>query len=93
MVIRRRKSQKERQHNDQDKKNKGTNNHIYKTLHKKLKIEQPIPLQIMGVNSGVRRVALVTNPKINHECGKDRIVITTKGTHPCLFVTQIHCNE
>jgi hypothetical protein len=47
---------------------------IYKTLHKKLKIEQPTPPQIMGV----RRVALVTNPEVYHECGKDRIVITTR---------------
>jgi hypothetical protein len=92
VVIRRHKSQKERQHNDQNKKTKGQTT-IYKTFHKKLKIEQPIPLQIMGVNSGVRRVALVTNLEINHECGKDRIVITTKGTHPCIFVTQIPCNE
>jgi hypothetical protein len=62
---------------------------IYKTLHKKLKIEQPIPPQIMSV----RRVALVTNPEINHECGKDRIVITTKGTHPWSCMTKIPCNE
>ena len=76
MVIRRRKSQKERQHNDQNKKNKGTNNHLQKT-----KDRATHPTTNNGVNSGDRRVAPVTNLVINHEYGKDRIVITTKGTH------------
>jgi hypothetical protein len=35
---------------------------------------------------------LVTNPVISHEWGKDRIVITTNGTYPWSFVTQIFRN-
>ena len=31
---------------------------------------------------GTRRVSIVTNPVISHEWRKDRIGITTKGTHP-----------
>ena len=34
-------------------------------------------------------VNLITNPVINHERGKDREVLTTSGTHPWSFVTQI----
>ena len=32
---------------------------------------------------------VVTTPVINHELGKDRTVITTNGTYPWSFVTQI----
>ena len=39
--------------------------------------------------SGTHRVNLVTNPMINHEWGKDREVLTTRGTYPWAFVTQI----
>jgi hypothetical protein len=39
-----------------------------------------------------RRVNLVTNPVINHEWGKDREVLTTSGTYPWSFVTQIFHN-
>jgi hypothetical protein len=39
-----------------------------------------------------RRFSLVTNPVINHERGKDREVLTTSGTHPWSFVTQIFHN-
>jgi hypothetical protein len=35
------------------------------------------------------RVTIVTNPVISHEWGKDLIVITTNGTHPWSFLTQI----
>ena len=37
--------------------------------------------------SGTRRVDLVTNPLITHECGKDRKVLTRSGTYPWSFVT------
>ena len=40
--------------------------------------------------SKTRRVTFVTNSVINHEGGKDRIVITIKGTWT--FVTQIYRN-
>jgi hypothetical protein len=39
--------------------------------------------------SGTRRVNLVTNPVINRECGKNREVLTTSGTYPWSFVTDI----
>jgi hypothetical protein len=47
VVNRRRKSKKNRQHNGQKKKEK----RIYKTLHRKLKIEQHEPHLIPEVNS------------------------------------------
>jgi hypothetical protein len=36
--------------------------------------------------SGTRRVAFATNPAFSHQSEKDRIVITTNGTHPYSFV-------
>jgi hypothetical protein len=39
-----------------------------------------------------RRVTLVTNLVISHECGQNQIVITTSGTYPWSFVTQILCS-
>jgi hypothetical protein len=39
--------------------------------------------------SGTRRVNLVTNPVISREWGKDREVLTTSGTYPWSFVTDI----
>jgi hypothetical protein len=39
--------------------------------------------------SDTRRVNLVTNPVISNERGKDREVLTTSGTYPWSFVTQI----
>ena len=43
-------------------------------------------------SSGTRRVNLVTNPVISREWGKDREVLTTSGTYPWSFVTQIFHN-
>ena len=42
--------------------------------------------------SGTRRVNLVTNPVISREWGKDQNVLTTSGTYPLSFVTQIFHN-
>jgi hypothetical protein len=39
--------------------------------------------------SDTRRVNLVTNPVISHESRKDREVLTSTGTYPWSFVTQI----
>jgi len=39
--------------------------------------------------SGTRRINLVTNPVLSREWGKDREEITTSGTYPWSFVTQI----
>jgi hypothetical protein len=42
--------------------------------------------------SDIRRANLVINPVINHECGKDREVLTTSETYSWSFVTQIFYN-
>ena len=42
--------------------------------------------------SDTRRVNLVTNPVTSREWGKDRKVLTTSGTYPWSFVTQIFHN-
>jgi hypothetical protein len=42
--------------------------------------------------SGIRRVNLATNPVIGHEWGNDQEVLTTSGTYPRSFVTQIFHN-
>ena len=42
--------------------------------------------------SGTRHVNLVTNPVISRELGKEREVLTTSGTYPWSFVTQIFHN-
>jgi hypothetical protein len=64
---------------------------IYKTLHRKLKIEQTeltgnelICYEIGGnsCSTATRRITLLTNPVISHGRGKDRIVFTKNGTHP-----------
>ena len=43
--------------------------------------------------SGACRDTLVTNHVISHEWEKDRIAITTNGTYPWSFVTQIFRNR
>jgi hypothetical protein len=105
-VIRIRILKKNRQHNDQKKKYKGTNNDL-QNIHINLKAKDwvtRIPLKTVGElgcsgrvsssssTSGTRRVNLVTNPVISHECGKDREVFTTSGTYTWLFVIQIFHN-
>jgi hypothetical protein len=42
--------------------------------------------------TNTRRANLITNLVISHERGKDREVLTTSGTYPCSFVTQIFHN-
>ena len=95
-IIRRRKSKK--------RKYKKRQTISYKTKYRKLKIEQHEPtktgdeLRCFGrvISScsicDAHCVTLVTNPVINHEWGKDRIVITTSGTYPWSFVTHIFHN-
>ena len=46
----------------------------------------PFPTSYTG------RVHIVTNPVVSHAQGKDRIVITTNGTHAWSFMTQIPHN-
>ena len=43
--------------------------------------------------SDTRRVNLVTNPVISREWGRDREVLTTSGTYPWSFVTQVFHNS
>ena len=43
-------------------------------------------------NGDTHRINRVTNPMLSHERGKDREVLTTSGTYPWSFVTQIFHN-
>jgi hypothetical protein len=67
---------------------------IYKTLQRKLKMEQ-YDLGCSGTISsscstiGTRRITLVTNPVVIHEWGYGLIVITINRTYTWSFVTQI----
>jgi len=78
---------------------------IYKTVHRKLNIEQHEPnyktwekLTCFGRESSSRStcvtrcVSLVTNPDVSHDGGKDRIVITIQRTCPWSFVTHTFRN-
>ena len=75
---------------------------IYRTLHRKLKIEQnKSPIKTGGEfrccakvssscsTSDTRRITQTTKPVISYELGKDLEVFTTSGTYPWSFVTQI----
>ena len=78
VVIRICKLKKDRQHNGQKKKDKRTNNDLQNITNK-----TRTPLKTAGEpmcsgrvgsscsTSGTRRVNLLTNPVISHECGKD----------------------
>ena len=65
---------------------------IYKTLHKTLQINNTNLIKNLGsthqkgknlcFTCDTRRVILVTNPVISHECGQNQIVIRTSGTYP-----------
>ena len=103
-VIRIRISKKNRQHNGQKKKYKRTNNdlkkHTYKTKDRvtRTPLKTGCELRCSGrvnsycATSGTRHVNLVTNPEISRELGKEREVLTTSGTYPWSFVTQIFHN-
>ena len=98
-VIRIRKWKKARHCNGEKKKDKRTHNdrQIIATNRAKLTpLKEGGELMCFGrVSSSYstsRRVALVTNPVINHKRGKVRIMITTNGKHPRSFVTQIFHN-
>ena len=99
--IRISKSKKNRQHNGQKKKDKQrSTKHTHKTNDPvtRILIRAGVELRCSGrvssscSTSGTRRVNLVTNLVISYERGKDREMITTSGTHPWSFVTQIFHN-
>ena len=96
-----RKSKKNRQHNGQKKKEQKDKQRSTKHTHKTKDRVMRTPLSTGGEprcsrrvgsycssSDTCRRVNLVTNPVISHECGKDREVLTTSGTYPWSFVTQ-----
>jgi hypothetical protein len=102
MVIRIRKSKKDRQCNGQKKKDERTNNDLQNITHKKTKDRVTrTPLKSMGElrcsgrvrsscsTSGARRFTLVTILVISHEWGKDHEVFTKSATYPWSFVTQM----
>jgi hypothetical protein len=70
---------------------------MYKPLHKKQTIEQHTTPPKTGGNLGVPdRYAVFdtfgnrhVTPRESHECGRDRIMITTNGTYSCSIVPQI----
>jgi hypothetical protein len=41
------------------------------------------------IRGWTRRVTLVTNTVISHEWWNDRVLLTTSGTYPWPFVTEI----
>ena len=95
------KSKKNRQHNGQKKKDKQrSTKHIHKTNDRvtRILIRAGVELRCSGrvssscSTSGTRRVNLVTHLVISYERGKDREMITTSGTYPWSFVTQIFHN-
>jgi hypothetical protein len=100
-VIRIRISKTNRQHNDQKKKYKRTNNDLEKHTHKTKDRVTRTPLKTGGEprwsgrvgsscsTNGTHRVNLVTNSVIIRESGKYREVFTTSGTYPLSFVTYI----
>ena len=77
---------------------------IYKTPHRKLKIEQHEPHKQRGwiwvlrksgsscSSSGFHWLSLIISPVIGHERGMDRIIITRNGTHPWSFVARLFRN-
>ena len=98
-----RKSKKDRQHNDKNRKDKRTNNDLQNKRQKTKDGATPTPqktgteLMCSGrVNSscstrGSHRVTLVTNPVISQDRETDWIVITTNGTNLWSFVIEILC--
>ena len=87
-VMRVLKSKKVRQNNVLEKKNKRTNNNLQNIHKAKDRVTQTTPKPgcsgMVGSScstSDTRRVYLVTNPMISHQCEKDREVTTTNGTY------------
>ena len=80
---------------------KGTNNDIQNITEKTKDRVTRTPLKTGGelmcsgrvssscFISDIRRAILVTNLVMNNEWGKDRGVLTTSGTYPWSFVTQM----
>ena len=98
--IRIRKSEKDRQHNGQKKKDKRINNNLQNTKVRATwtSLKTGSELRCSGrvgsscSTSGTRRITLVTNTVIRRECGTDQKVLTTSGTYALSFVTQIFRN-
>ena len=92
---------KVRQHDDQRKTDKRTNNYLQNTTQKIKNREKRTPqktgdefrcsgkLGSSCYTSDTCRVTLVTNPVISHEWGKDQGVFMTSGAYPWSFVTRI----
>ena len=100
-VIRIRKSKTNRHHNGQKKKDKPRfTKHTHKTKDwaTRTQLKTRGELRSSGrvgnscSTSGTCHVNLITNPVISHEWGKDWKVLTTSGTYPWSFVTQIFHN-
>ena len=105
-VIRSHESKKNILCNDQNKRDKKTDNGLQNTTQKTK--DRPIRTTLkiwwwtqglrVGISSScstsdTRCVNLVTNPVISHEWVKDREVLTTSGTYRWSFVTQMFSNS
>ena len=101
-LIRSRKSKKDRKYNNKRKKKTKRKNNVLQTIRPTTKDwATRTPLKSGGKlryswwvssscsTSDTHRVTLVRNQVINHEWGKNRIVITTKETLPWSFVSLI----
>ena len=56
------------------------------------KLRGPGRVGSSGSTYDIHRVTLITSTVVSHKWGKDQIMITTSGTYPWLFVTQIFCD-
>jgi hypothetical protein len=90
VVIRIRKSKKYRQHNGQKDKQRSTK-HTYNTKDPVTPTSLKTGGELMCSTSDTRRVNLVTNPMMSWT-RKGPEVLTTSGTYPWSFVTQIFHN-
>ena len=89
-VVRIRKSKNDRQHNGQKKKDKQlSTKHTHKTKDRATRTPIKTGGGLRYFASGTRNVNLATNPVISYEWGKNREVLTTSGTYPWSFVTQL----
>ena len=86
-------NQKDRQYNDRKKNDKKRSNDLQSTTQKagdELRCSRRLSSSCSSRRT--RRVTPVANPMISHEKGTDGIVITTNGTYPWSFVTQLFRN-
>ena len=88
-------------HNGQEKKDKRTNSDLQNIAHKTKdrvtrtggELDYPGRVASFSSNSVTCRVNIVTNPVINHECGKDRevCIVALNYIYFHLFISSFMC--